>query len=170
MLFANCTLVKACAGLALNLPGWRWAGIKQLALVGSSSSLHSEACKALGGSDGVIHSRISDSGGRVRANTNRLFKVNSTSPPANRSRSWPSSPSQTRSQPSWPSSPSRTRSRPDGQTESCCVAADPPPPARPARPPPPELLLLLLVLVLPTVCGHKVHWFSTHSVAEEGLH
>ena len=54
-----------------NLPGWRWAGIKQLALVGSSSSLHSEACKALGGSDGVIHSRISDSGGRVRANTNR---------------------------------------------------------------------------------------------------
>ena len=55
----------------LNLPGWRWAGIKQLALVGSSSSLHSEACKALGGSDGVIHSRISDSGGRVRANTNR---------------------------------------------------------------------------------------------------
>ena len=56
----------------LNLPGWRWAGIKQLALVGSSSSLHSEACKALGGSDGVIHSRISDSGGRVRANTNVL--------------------------------------------------------------------------------------------------
>ena len=45
-----------------NLPGWRWAGIKQLALVGSSSSLHSEACKALGGSDGVVHSRISGSG------------------------------------------------------------------------------------------------------------
>ena len=55
---------------SINLPGWRWAGIKQLALVGSSSSLHSEACKALGGSDGVIHSRISDSGGCVRANTN----------------------------------------------------------------------------------------------------
>ena len=54
----------------VNLPGWRWAGIKQLALVGSSSSLHSEACKALGGSDGVIHSRISDSGGCVRADTN----------------------------------------------------------------------------------------------------
>ena len=57
----------------LNLPGWRWAGIKQLALVGSSSSLHSEACKALGGSDGVIHSRISDSGGCVRADTNALL-------------------------------------------------------------------------------------------------
>ena len=31
----------------------------QLALIGSSSSLHSEACKALGGSDGVVHSTIS---------------------------------------------------------------------------------------------------------------
>ena len=36
-----------------NLPGWRWARIKQLALVGSISSLHSEFCEALGGSDGV---------------------------------------------------------------------------------------------------------------------
>jgi hypothetical protein len=44
---------------ALNLPGWCWARIKQLALIGSSSSLHSEACKALGGSDGVVHSTIS---------------------------------------------------------------------------------------------------------------
>ena len=44
------------------LPGWRWARIKQLALVGSSSSLHSEACKALGGSDGVVHSKISGRG------------------------------------------------------------------------------------------------------------
>ena len=43
----------------LNLPGWCWARIKQLALIGSSSSLHSEACKALGGSDGVVHSTIS---------------------------------------------------------------------------------------------------------------
>ena len=42
-----------------NLPGWCWARIKQLALIGSSSSLHSEACKALGGSDGVVHSTIS---------------------------------------------------------------------------------------------------------------
>jgi hypothetical protein len=29
------------------LPGWRWARIMQLALAGSSSSLHSEVCKAL---------------------------------------------------------------------------------------------------------------------------
>ena len=43
----------------LNLPGWRWARIKQLALVGSSSSLHSEVCKALGGSSGIVHSKIS---------------------------------------------------------------------------------------------------------------
>ena len=43
----------------LNLPGWCWAEIQQFALVGSSSSLHSEACNALGASDGVIHSRIS---------------------------------------------------------------------------------------------------------------
>ena len=42
-----------------NLPGWCWAEIQQLALIGSSSSLHSEACNALGVSDGVIHSRIS---------------------------------------------------------------------------------------------------------------
>ena len=60
-----------CTSSAINLPGWRWAGIKQLALVGSSSSLHSEACKALGGSDGVIHSRISGSGDCVRAGTNK---------------------------------------------------------------------------------------------------
>ena len=31
----------------LNLPGWCWAEIRQFALVGSSSSLHSEACNAL---------------------------------------------------------------------------------------------------------------------------
>ena len=62
--------VESICVVPSNLPGWRWAGIKQLALVGSSSSLHSEACKALGGSDGVIHSRISDSGGCVRADTN----------------------------------------------------------------------------------------------------
>ena len=50
--------VEAWANI-LNLPGWCWARIKQLALIGSSSSLHSEACKALGGSDGVVHSTIS---------------------------------------------------------------------------------------------------------------
>ena len=37
----------------INLPGWCWAEIQQFALVGSSSSLHSEACNALGASDGV---------------------------------------------------------------------------------------------------------------------
>ena len=42
-----------------NLPGWRWARIKQLALVGLSSSRHSEACNALGGPFGVAHSIIS---------------------------------------------------------------------------------------------------------------
>ena len=46
----------------INLPGWRWARIMQLVLVGSSSSLHSEACNALGGSDGVAHSKISLNG------------------------------------------------------------------------------------------------------------
>ena len=50
------------ASRGVYLPGWRWARIKQLALVGSSSSLHSEACKALAGSDGVMHSKISGSG------------------------------------------------------------------------------------------------------------
>ena len=33
--------------------------LSTLALTGSSSSLHSEACNALGASDGVIHSSIS---------------------------------------------------------------------------------------------------------------
>lgn len=32
----------------VNLPGWRWARITQLALVGSSSSLHSEVCNIPG--------------------------------------------------------------------------------------------------------------------------
>ena len=44
---------------SLNLPGECWAEMQQLALIGLSSSLHSEACNALGASDGVIHSRIS---------------------------------------------------------------------------------------------------------------
>ena len=45
--------------LNTNLPGWRWARIKQLALAKSSSSPHSEACKASGGPSGVVHSKIS---------------------------------------------------------------------------------------------------------------
>jgi hypothetical protein len=64
---------RCAAPSIVNLPGWRWAGIKQLALVGSSSSLHSEACKALGGSDGVVHSRISGSDGCVRAAVNNTL-------------------------------------------------------------------------------------------------
>ena len=46
---------QTLAILSPALPGWCWAEIHQLALVGSSSSLHSEACNALGASDGVIH-------------------------------------------------------------------------------------------------------------------
>jgi len=63
----------------LNLPGWRWARIKQLALVGSSSSRHSEACKALGGSFGVVHSKISvcgssrSRGSHLKINVRRAF-------------------------------------------------------------------------------------------------
>ena len=61
-----------CQGHASNLPGWCWAEIQQLALVGSSSSLHSEACNALGASDGVIHSSISLEVISLRAMTNRM--------------------------------------------------------------------------------------------------
>ena len=43
----------------MYLASVRSAKIQQLALIGSTSSLHSEACNALGVSDGVIHSRIS---------------------------------------------------------------------------------------------------------------
>ena len=56
--------------ILVNLPGWCWAEIQQFALVGSSSSLHSEACNALGASDGVIHSRISQEVDCFRASTN----------------------------------------------------------------------------------------------------
>ena len=55
---------------AVNLPGWCWAKIQQLALIGSSSSLHSEVCNALGASDGVIHSRISQEVVCLRATAN----------------------------------------------------------------------------------------------------
>jgi hypothetical protein len=54
----------------VNLPGWCWAEIKQLALIRSSSSLHSEVCNALGASDGVIHSRISHVASCLRALAN----------------------------------------------------------------------------------------------------
>ena len=55
----------------VNLPGWCWAKIQQLALIGSSSSLHSEVCNALGASDGVIHSRISQEVVCLRATANK---------------------------------------------------------------------------------------------------
>ena len=55
----------------VNLPGWCWAEIQQFALVGSSSSLHSEACNALGASDGVIHSSISLEAVCLRATANK---------------------------------------------------------------------------------------------------
>ena len=44
-------------------------------LIGSSSSLHSEACNALGGSDGIIHSRISLAVACLRAATNILLSA-----------------------------------------------------------------------------------------------
>ena len=59
VMIASSAVKKVIGAVFLNLPGWCWARIKQLALIGSSSSLHSEACKALGGSDGVVHSTIS---------------------------------------------------------------------------------------------------------------
>ena len=45
-----------------NLPGWRWARIKQLVLVGLSSSWHSEVCNALGDPFRIAHSKICDCG------------------------------------------------------------------------------------------------------------
>ena len=45
--------------VGLNLPGWCWAGIMQLALIRSSGSLHSEVRKAVGVPSGVAHSIIS---------------------------------------------------------------------------------------------------------------
>ena len=63
-----CSMRRNCY---VNLPGWCWAEILQLALVGSSSSLHSEACNALGASDGVIHSRISLVASSLRAAANK---------------------------------------------------------------------------------------------------
>ena len=66
------TLLGTASGHSLvNLPGWCWAEIQQFALVGSSSSLHSEACNALGASDGVIHSSISREVDCMCASTNK---------------------------------------------------------------------------------------------------
>ena len=53
-----------------NLLGECWVEIQQLAVIGSSRSLHSEACNALGASDGVVHSRISQEAVSLRAAAN----------------------------------------------------------------------------------------------------
>ena len=47
-----------------NLPGWRWATIKQVALDRLSRSLHSDVCDSDGCNDVVVHSKISGRGGR----------------------------------------------------------------------------------------------------------
>ena len=55
--FIDCAIAK-CRTL-INLPGWRWARINQLALAKSSNSPHSEVCKASEGSSGIVHGKIS---------------------------------------------------------------------------------------------------------------
>ena len=47
--------------------------MQQFALIRSSSSLHSEACNALGVSARVIHSRISQAGVSLRASSNSTY-------------------------------------------------------------------------------------------------
>ena len=48
----------------INLPGWRWATIKQVALDRLSRSLHSDVCDSDGFCDAVLHSTISGRGSR----------------------------------------------------------------------------------------------------------
>ena len=48
----------------INLPGWRWATIKQVALDRLSRSLHSDVCDSDGCNDVVVHSTISGREGR----------------------------------------------------------------------------------------------------------
>ena len=57
---------EAWSGLILssNLPGWRWAAIKKVALDRLSRSLHSDVCDSDGCCDAVVHSTISGSGNR----------------------------------------------------------------------------------------------------------
>ena len=67
--FAPVAVVRRChsclgAILLSNLPGWRWATIKQVALDRLSRSLHSDVCDSDGCSDAVVHSRISGCGNR----------------------------------------------------------------------------------------------------------
>ena len=61
----------------VNLPGWRWATIKQVALDRLSRSLHSDVCDSDGLRDAAIHSTISGSGGRRdRAASNNIQSIN----------------------------------------------------------------------------------------------
>ena len=55
----GCVMPSLRFHMALNLPGWCWARIMQLALIRSSGSLHSEVRKAVGVPSGVAHSIIS---------------------------------------------------------------------------------------------------------------
>ena len=66
------TPLISCRGMNINLPGWRWARIMQLALVWSSSSSHSEACKALGGPSGSLTAQFLAAASRVRADATRF--------------------------------------------------------------------------------------------------
>ena len=55
---------RALARLQFNLPGWRWAAIKKVALDRLSRSLRSDVCDSDGCCDAVVHSTISGSGNR----------------------------------------------------------------------------------------------------------
>ena len=57
----------------INLPGWRWATIKQVALDRLSRSLHSDVCDSDGCNDVVVHSTISGRGGRRERATLKQF-------------------------------------------------------------------------------------------------
>ena len=74
---------RACLRLlwSVNLPGWRWATIKQVALDRLSRSLHSDVCDSDGCCDAVLHSTISGRGSRrARAAPNISFKSISRQP------------------------------------------------------------------------------------------
>ena len=68
---------SACLVLGMcvfNLPGWRWATIKKVALDRLSRSLHSDVCDSDGCRDAVAHSRISGRGSRrSRAAPNNAY-------------------------------------------------------------------------------------------------
>ena len=75
---ASVVLVRRCdsseVGMEMiNLPGWRWATIKQVALDRLSRSLHSDVCDSDGCNDVVVHSTISFRGGRRDRATLKQF-------------------------------------------------------------------------------------------------